>query len=47
MNALVEVVSAALELSPAVGIMAWFAWRADERAQQCLDRLIEHLDREH
>ena len=37
----------AVKLSPAVGVLIWAAWRADQRATECMHRLFEHLDREH
>lgn len=35
------------EYAPAVGVLIWLVWRADTRAQECQDKLFEHLDREH
>jgi len=42
-GALVE----AIKLSPAVVVLVWLVYRMDQRAQQCIDRLLEHMDREH
>lgn len=43
LGALVE----GIKLSPAIGILIWVAWRADNRAQACMEKLFQHLDRDH
>lgn len=35
------------EFAPAVLVLIWVAWRADSRAQQCMERLFGHLDDDH
>lgn len=37
----------AVELSPAVAVLIWQAWRSDQRAQECIAKLFAHLDKEH
>lgn len=46
-DALLGALLEAVKLSPAVLVLLWQAWRADMRAQACLDRLLDHLDKEH
>jgi hypothetical protein len=41
---LVGAVVKAIELSPAVGVLIWAAWRADYRAQRCIDKLLDLLE---
>jgi len=43
----VDVLVKVVEFAPAVGILLVVAWRADQRAQQCLSALIAHLEKEH
>lgn len=44
---LLRILSQAAEMSPAIGVLLWVAYRMDMRAQECFARLIEHLDRDH
>ncbi|MCK5713991.1 MAG: hypothetical protein KAI25_14815 [Hyphomicrobiaceae bacterium] len=34
----------AVKLSPAIGVLLWVAWRSDQRAQSCMEKLFEVLD---
>ena len=46
-SVITEIMANIVEYAPAVAILVWVAWRADARAQECIDKLIEHLDKEH